>query len=364
MQYTLYSGKIGGNKTLKPVRKRDLISITDLSAEQVYELFEFGLFIKAERANPNLVAPYQPLKHRTVAMIFEKPSLRTRVSFELGIHELGGYAINLAGDGAGIGIGKRESVRDIAMLLSRYNDAIVARLYSHQVMEELAKHATIPVVNALTDLSHPCQILADAFTLYEKQLWYDGIKIVFVGDGNNVANSWIELASVLPIHFVLACPSGYEPDAKILKKATSAGLSKIEVIQDPVEAVKNADVIYGDVWTSMGQEAEKEVRLKAFAKYQINQELLEKAKASAVVMHCMPAHRGEEITDEVIDGPQSVVLDEAENRLHIQKALLVKLLNREEYKDFGLTHRLNHAAEKYEAEQAKKAAPTTKRVSL
>lgn len=364
MANTLYSAKSGNNKSLKPVRKRDLISITDLSAEQIYELFEFGLFIKAERGNPNLAAPYRPLAHRTVAMIFEKPSLRTRVSFELGIHELGGYAINLAGDGSGIGIGKRESVKDIAMLLSRYNDAIVARLYSHQVMEELAKHATIPVVNALTDLSHPCQVLADAFTLFEKKLWHDGIKVVFVGDGNNVANSWIELASVLPMHFVLACPSGYEPNKEILSKAKAAGLSKVEVINDPVEAVTGADVIYGDVWTSMGQEAEKEARLKAFAKYQINQELLGKAKPSAVVMHCMPAHRGEEITDDVIDGPQSVILDEAENRLHIQKALLVKLLNREEYKDFGLTHRLNHAAEKYETEQAKKAAPATKSIPL
>lgn len=355
---------MASHKTLKPIRKRDLISISDLSAEQIYELFEFGLFIKAERAMPNLAVPYQPLKHRTVSMIFEKPSLRTRVSFELGIHELGGYAINLAGDGSGIGIGKRESVKDIAALLSRYNDAIVARLYSHQVMQELAKYATIPVINALTDLSHPCQILADAFTLFEKKLWYDGIKVVFVGDGNNVANSWIELACVLPMHFVLACPSGYEPNAEILNNAKSAGLSKIEVIQDPIAAVTGADVIYGDVWTSMGQEAEKEIRLKAFAKYQINQGLLDKAKPSAVVMHCMPAHRGEEITDAVIDGPQSVILDEAENRLHIQKALLVKLLNREEYKDFGLTHRLNNAAQRYEAEQAKKAAPTTKSVSL
>jgi ornithine carbamoyltransferase len=334
---------------LQPIRKQDFLGISEFSSPQVYELFEFATFIKAHRAERDFSSPYEPLKHRTVAMIFEKPSLRTRVSFELGVHELGGYAVQLTGET--VGLGKREAVRDVAMLLSRYNDAIVTRLYSHAVLEELAQYATVPVINALTDLSHPCQILADAFTLYEKGLWHDGIKVVFVGDGNNVANSWLELAGVLPMHFVLACPKGYGPNADILKKAMDKGISKIEVIHDAVQAVKGADVIYTDVWTSMGQEAEKAERLKVFSKFQVNEKLVSAAKPKAVVMHCLPAHRGEEISAEVLDGDKSIVMDEAENRLHLQKALLVKLLNPVAYQDFGLTHRLNNAAEKFESRQ-------------
>ncbi|ACF14731.1 ornithine carbamoyltransferase [Chloroherpeton thalassium ATCC 35110] len=350
MQYPFYLDTTKSNpKESLPVKKRDFISIDSLTSELIYELFDFSAYIKAIRRSPNPDAPFLPLKNRTVAMIFEKPSLRTRVSFEVGVHELGGYAINLTGDG--IGIGKRESVKDVAGLLSRYNDAIVARLYSHDMMEELAHYATIPVINALTDLSHPCQVLADAFTLYEKGLWHDGIKVVFVGDGNNVANSWIELAGLLPIHFVLTCPKGYEPDEQIFEKAKASGISKIEIINDPKEAVAEADVLYSDVWTSMGQEAEKQKRLNDFQPYQLNAELLSHAKSSAVVMHCMPAKRGEEITNDVIDGEQSIILDEAENRLHLQKALMVKLLNRELYKDFGLTHRLQNAAQKYESQK-------------
>ncbi|WP_449258612.1 ornithine carbamoyltransferase [Chlorobium limicola] len=327
--------------------KRDFLGFSRLDAAKIIELFDYSLHIKKKRKERSDDNPFLPLKDRTVAMIFNKPSLRTRVSFELGIHELGGYTINL--EGKSIGVGSRESVEDIARLLSRYNDAIVARLHEHSVIEGIAANASIPVINALTDLSHPCQVLADAFTLYEKGLWHEGVKVVFVGDGNNVANSWIELAGILPFHFVLACPEGYMPDSGLLETARAAGISRIEIVHDPEEAATGADVLYTDVWTSMGQEEERNERLRIFAPYQINSRLLGLAKSSAVVMHCMPAHRGEEITAEVMDGPQSVVLDEAENRLHVQKALLVKLLNHEEYRKFHLTHRLLNAAKKIKA---------------
>ena len=324
--------------------KRDFLGFSQLDGGKIIELFDYSLFIKKKRKESTSVSGFLPLRDKTVAMIFSKPSLRTRVSFELGIHELGGYAINL--DGQAIGLGSRESVQDVAQLLSRYNDAIVARLHEHSIIEGLAGNASIPVINALTDLSHPCQVLADAFTLYEKSLWNDGIKVVFVGDGNNVANSWIELAGLLPFHFVLACPEGYTPDAGVLEVARKKGISRIEILHDPKEAAANADVLYTDVWTSMGQETEKNERLRIFSPFQINSILLAEAKPGAVVMHCMPAHRGQEISTEVMDGPQSIILDQAENRLHVQKALLVKLLNHEEYRKFHLTHRLLNAAKK------------------
>jgi len=327
--------------------KRDFLGFSPLNEGKIIELFDYSLYIKKKRKESSSVTGFLPLRNKTVAMIFSKPSLRTRVSFELGIHELGGYAINL--DGQSIGLGSRESVEDVAKLLALYNDAIVARLHDHSIIEGLAEHASIPVINALTDLSHPCQVLADAFTLYEKSLWREGIKVVFVGDGNNVANSWIELAGLLPFHFVLACPEGYMPDRDVLNAARAKGISQIEISHDPKEAVSNADVLYTDVWTSMGQEDEIAERLRIFKPFQINSTLLAEAKPSAVVMHCMPAHRGQEITAEVMDGPQSIILDEAENRLHVQKALLVKLLNHEEYRKFHLTHRLLNAAKKIKA---------------
>ncbi len=324
--------------------KRDFLGFSPLDGNKIIELFDYSLYIKKKRRERSVDAPFLPLRNKTIAMIFSKPSLRTRVSFEIGIHELGGYAINL--DGQSIGLGSRESVQDVAQLLARYNDAIVARLHEHAVIEGLAEHASIPVINALTDLSHPCQILADAFTLYEKSLWHEGIKVVFVGDGNNVANSWIELAGLLPFHFVLACPEGYMPNEGVLNAARQKGISRIEILHDPKEAAANADVLYTDVWTSMGKEKEINERLRIFSPFQINSTLLAEAKPGAVVMHCMPAHRGQEISAEVMDGPRSIILDEAENRLHVQKALLVKLLNHEEYRKFHLTHRLLNAAKK------------------
>ena len=328
-------------------KKRDFLGFSALTAGKIIELFDYSLYIKNKRKESSSASAFLPLRDKTVAMIFSKPSLRTRVSFELGIHELGGYAITL--DGQSIGLGTRESVEDIARLLARYNDAIVARLHEHAVIEVLAEHASIPVINALTDLSHPCQVLADAFSLYEKSLWREGIKVVFVGDGNNVANSWIELAGILPFHFVLACPEGYTPNQELLNAAREKGISRIEIMHDPKEAVANADVLYTDVWTSMGREDEIAERLRNFKPFQINSTLLAAAKPSTVVMHCMPAHRGQEISAEVMDGPQSIILDQAENRLHVQKALLVKLLNHEEYRKFHLTHRLLNAAKKIKA---------------
>jgi ornithine carbamoyltransferase len=329
-------------RVMKNGHKRDFLGFADLDAARIIELFDYSLFIKRRRQQDKGDANCRPLGNRTVAMIFSKPSLRTRVSFELGIHELGGYAINL--DGKSIGLGSRESVEDIARLLSRYNDAIVARLHDHRIIEILAEYADIPVINALTDLSHPCQVLADAFTLYEKGLWHEGIRVVFVGDGNNVANSWIELAGKLPFQFILSCPPGHMPDEALLQQARSSAKGTIEIVHDPFMAVRNADVLYTDVWTSMGQEEEAEERLRAFTPYQINGDLLRAAKPGALVMHCMPAHRGQEITAEVMDGPQSIIIDEAENRLHVQKALLVKLLNHDEYRKFHLSHRLMNAA--------------------
>ncbi len=333
---------MGAEQKKQEFGKRDFLGFSHLDGSKIIELFDYSLFIKQKRKEGS--SGFLPLRDKTVAMIFSKPSLRTRVSFELGIHELGGYSITL--DGQSIGLGSRESVEDVAKLLSRYNSAIVARLHEHAIIEGMAKHASIPVINALTDLSHPCQVLADAFTLYERSLWHDNIKVVFVGDGNNVANSWIELAGRLPFHFVLACPEGYTPDQGLLDAAREKGISRIEVLHDPVEAATDADVLYTDVWTSMGQEQEKEERLRIFAPFQINSSLLAKAKPTAVVMHCMPAHRGEEISSEVMDGSQSIILDQAENRLHVQKALLVKLLNHEEYRKFHLTHRLLNASKK------------------
>ncbi|MEX2089551.1 MAG: ornithine carbamoyltransferase [Bacteroidota bacterium] len=297
--------------------KRDFLSLLDLQPGELEELFLLTDALKADGTR-------RPLSGRSVAMIFQKPSLRTRVSFEVGISQLGGHAIILSQEGVGIGV--REKASDIAELLSRMTAMIVARLFDHALLMELANRATVPVVNALTDLSHPCQILADVYTMRQHGKLKPGVKVVFVGDGNNVVHSWLELAMLYPMHFVLAAPKGYEPSEEIFRQAVAKGVSTVEIILDPGTAVKNADVIYTDVWTSMGQEAESEKRKRDFAGYQVNAALLAQAKPDCVVMHCLPAHRGEEITNEVIEGPQSIVFDQAENRLHVQKAVMVKLL--------------------------------------
>jgi ornithine carbamoyltransferase len=257
-------------------------------------------------------------------MIFDKSSTRTRISFEVGIYQLGGMALFL--NNRDTQVGRGEDISDTARVMSRYLDAVVIRTYSQSFVEDFARYATIPVINGLTDEQHPCQILSDLFTIKEKKGRYEGLKVAYVGDGNNVANSWIDAAAGLPIRLSLACPEKYEPEEAILERGTKKAEGGITLYRNPADAVKDADVIYTDVWTSMGQEAEKEERKKIFRGYQVNGELLSRARKDAIVMHCLPAHRGEEITDDVIDGPHSVVIDQAENRLHVQKAVMEILI--------------------------------------
>ncbi len=299
---------------------KDLISLADLSEQEVQRVLARAGELKAMHKRG---VRHRPLEGKTLGMFFEKPSLRTRVTFEVGMSHLGGHAIMLTPEHIAIGV--RETVADVARNLERWVDLVVARTFSHQLVVDLAKFASIPVINGLTDLLHPCQILADIFTLVERHGDVRGLKVAYLGDGNNVANSWINGAVKTGIELVLATPEGYEPDAGVLAAARAWGEPKgrrVRVVRDPHEAVANADVIYTDVWTSMGQEAEREKRIEIFRAYQVNRDLLAKAKSSALVMHCLPAHRGEEITDEVLDGPHSVVFDEAENRLHVQKAVM------------------------------------------
>jgi len=301
--------------------KTDFISIADHSREWIENIFELAAEIKVKLKNGEA---YQPLKGKSLVMIFQKPSARTRVSFELGMWQLGGYAIYLAP--SDIQMGKREATKDIARLFSRYNDGIMARLFDHKDMIDLAKYADIPVINGLTDLLHPCQIMADLFTIKEHLGRITDFKIVFLGDGNNVAHSWINIAGKIPFHFVLSCPGGYEPRREILDAARAENVGKIEIIHDPYEAVKGADVLYTDVWASMGQEEEQAKRDRDFRNHQVNTRLVSNAKPGYKFMHCLPAHRGSEVTDEVIDSSNSIVFDEAENRLHVQKAIMVTLM--------------------------------------
>jgi len=303
--------------------KRDFLHITDFSTAEIWEVFELTKKLKKYLKEGR---EYTPLKGKTMAMIFAKPSARTRISFETGMTQLGGHAIYLGPND--IGIGQREAIKDIAQVIARYDDLIMARLFAHAHILELAEYSSVPVINGLTDYNHPCQVMADIFTVLEKRGNLDNLKVTFVGDGNNVVNSWLELTLRLPMHFVLACPPGYEPDQEFLTKAQNSGISKVEISHEPFEAVKNADVIYTDVWTSMGRESELEKRQRDFAGFQVNMKLVKAAKPNVFVMHCLPAHRGEEISDEVIDGPNSIVFDEAENRMHVQKAIIHKLMVR------------------------------------
>jgi ornithine carbamoyltransferase len=295
-----------------------LLTIFDVEPDELDSLFTLADELRLSDA-------YQPLAGTSAALIFQKPSLRTRVSFEVGIGQLGGRSVALNNDG--IGIGTRESVYDIAKTLGGMVQLIVARLFEHTVIEQLAEHSGVPVVNALTDLSHPCQVLADLYTIRQYDRLRPGLTVAFVGDGNNVANSWIEAASIYPLNFILAAPDGYGPDAATLERARAAGVGSIEITNDPIAAVRNADIVYGDVWTSMGQETEAAARNAAFAPFQINEGLMAEAPESCLVMHCLPAHRGEEITAGVIDGPRSIIFDQAENRLHMQKALVARLVS-------------------------------------
>jgi ornithine carbamoyltransferase len=301
--------------------KKDLLSIYDLDRRDID-----AIFFQAARLKELLCKgeAYTPLKGKTLGMIFDKSSTRTRISFEVGMYQLGGLAIYL--NSRDTQLGRGETIADTARIMSRYLNGIMIRTYAQNMVEEFAAHATIPIINGLTDLFHPCQILSDLFTVLEKKGTYEGLKVAYVGDGNNIANSWINAAVRLPFSLSLACPEGYEPDREILKRGMEEAPGRISLHRDPLIAVKNADAVYTDVWTSMGQEAEREARAQVFQPYQVNSGLLSHAAKDVMVMHCLPAHRGEEITGEVIDGVHSIIVDQAENRLHVQKAVLEILL--------------------------------------
>jgi len=302
--------------------KKDLLSVYDLQVLDFELIFEKAKKLKKMLRDGHT---YAPLKGKTLGMIFDKPSTRTRISFEVGMYQLGGMAVFLSSRDTQSARG--ESIADTAKIMSRYLDGIMIRTYSQSSVEEFAGYATIPVINGLTDLLHPCQILSDLFTIIEKKGTYENLKIAYVGDGNNIANSWINAAARLPFHLALACPEGYEPDTGILERGRRDAERGVTLYRNPCDVVRDADVVYTDVWASMGQEAEREERAGVFKEYQINRELLRGARRDVIVMHCLPAHRGEEIAAEVIDGPYSVVFDQAENRLHVQKAILEILLD-------------------------------------
>ena len=299
--------------------KRDFLAITDFSKEEIEEVFKLASDMKGRKIEP------KPLEGKSVACIFHKSSLRTRVSFEVGISQLGGGSLYITKNE--IELGKRESIYDAAKCLSRYVGMIVIRTFSHKDVEDLARHADVPVINALTDLLHPCQVLGDIFSVIEKKGKVDDLTVAYLGDGNNVTNSWLVASTVFPFELRIGTAPGLEPNKEIFENAKKANISKIVLTHDPQEAIKDADVVYTDVWASMGQKDLVEEREKLLRDFQINQKLLSYAKKDCLVMHCLPAERGREITDEVMDGPNSIVFDQADNRLHIQKAIMVKVLS-------------------------------------
>ena len=324
-------------KSNLPAGKRHFLHVDDLSSAEFREVIDLAKKIKPIlKGGPGLVGPegryerakgekpvtYKPFTDQTLPMIFVKPSARTRVSFETGWWMLGGHAFVLGDE---IGIGKREATKDISRVLSNYNDMIMARLYKHEDMIELASHATVPVVNGLTDFNHPCQIMADALTIEEVLGSIEGKKVVYVGDGNNIVHSWLELACIVPFDFVCACPEGYEPDAELVARVASKGVGSATVITgDPVKGVEGADVIYADVWASMGQKEEADARARIFAPYQVNEALMAATgKESTIFLHCLPAERGKETTDGVLESSQSYIFQQAENRMHAQNAIMV-----------------------------------------
>ena len=305
---------------------KDLLTLQTVPRQHMFRLLQIAQELKAD---PRPGRSSQLLKGLTLGLIFEKPSTRTRVSFEAGMNQLGGQALFLSSEK--IQLSRGESLADTAMVLSRYLDGLVVRTFEQSTLEEWARHATIPVINGLTDLSHPCQALADLMTILEKKGSLKGVKLAYLGDGNNIANSLIEAGAKVGMHITIGCPPDYMPNTEIVKKsreeANETG-AVIEITSDATEAARNADALYTDVWTSMGQEEEQAQRRKTLAPYQLNEAIVATAKSDAIVLHCLPAHRGEEITEAVIDGPQSAVLDQAENRLHVQKAILTEWLGR------------------------------------
>lgn len=307
--------------------KKDFLSITDLSKKEIISLINLAISLKEEMIYNG--GNIQYLKNKTLAMVFEKPSLRTRVSFETAMNQLGGHSINLSP--TDIGIGKRESVFDVAKVISSMTDIVMARVFKHSVVEKLAKYSSVPVINGLSDLEHPCQILADLLTIYESKKKFKGLKIAYLGDSeNNVTHSLALASGVLGMNFTTASPKGYSMKEKIMKSARKlANKNNSQIIEttDPIKAVVNADIIYTDTWISMGDEKEKEKRLGIFPPYQVTDKLMSLAKKDAIFMHDLPAYRGNEVDSKVIDGKKSVVFQQAENRLHAQKALLIYLLD-------------------------------------
>ncbi|RLF77238.1 ornithine carbamoyltransferase [Thermococci archaeon] len=303
---------------------RDILCLQDFTREELETILKTAEMMKIWN---KIGKPHRVLEGKTLAMIFQKPSTRTRISFEVGIYQLGGYGLYL--NAQDLQLRRGETIADTARVLSRYVDGIMARVFDHQDVVDLAKYGSVPVINGLSDFSHPCQALADYMTIKEKKGRIEGIKVVYVGDGNNVCHSLMIAGTKLGANVVVATPEGYEPDAKVIKwaeeNAAESGGS-FELLHDPVQAVKDADVIYTDVWASMGQEAEAEERRKIFMPFQVNKDLIKHAKKDYIFMHCLPAHRGEEVTDDVVDSPNSVVFDEAENRLHTQKAAMALVM--------------------------------------
>jgi ornithine carbamoyltransferase len=306
------------------MRGKSLASLYDLTQEEIEQIFKTSELLKLQKLRGQ---EHPLLKGRTLAMIFEKPSTRTRVSFEVGMWQLGGYALYLSS--SDLQLGRGETIADTAQVLSRYVDGIMARVFSHQTILDLIKYSRVPVVNGLSDYSHPCQGLADLFTIYEKKGKLSGLKLAYIGDGNNVAHSLIFGCSKVGMNIVIGCPKGYEPNAEVVAKGKEEAKQKgclVKITNDPKEAVKGADIVYTDVWASMGKEEEHKKRIRVFKPYQINAKLVKGAKEDYLFMHCLPAHRGEEVTDEVADSKNSVIFDQAENRMHTQKALLALMM--------------------------------------
>src|SRR3990167_9129215 len=306
------------------MQSKDLISIHDLTLEEVNQIFEVSKTLKQKHL---IGEPHRVLEGKTLGMIFTKPSTRTRISFETGIYQLGGIGMYFGPND--LQLGRSESISDTAKVLSRYLDGIMIRTFAHQDVVDLAEGASIPVINGLTDLLHPCQVLADLFTILEKKGKLKGLKLAYIGDGNNMAHSLLNGCSKVGMNISVASPKAYKPKEEIINNALRNAKvmnSKVEILDSPEEAVKDADIIYTDVWASMGQESETLERKKIFAQYQVNEKLVKRAKGDYIFMHCLPAHRGEEVVNEVIDSPNSVVFDEAENRLHVQKAIMVMLM--------------------------------------
>ncbi len=306
------------------MKGKSLASLSDVTAEELRQIFKTSELLKLQllRGQEHLL-----LKGKTLAMIFEKASTRTRVSFEVGMWQLGGYALYLSA--SDLQLGRGETTADTGRVLSRYVQGIVARVFKHQAILDLVQNATVPVINALSDFTHPCQGLADLFTVYEKKGRFSGLKLAFVGDGNNVAHSLLYGCSKLGVSITIGCPKGYEPSPQVVAQAMEEGRKNsctVRVTNDPQEAVAEADIVYTDVWTSMGQEKEQAERFKAFQSYQVNAALVQKAREDYLFMHCLPAHRGQEVTDDIADSSHSVIFDQAENRMHTQKALLALVL--------------------------------------